>query len=173
MLEVLTMSGWPHPWNPWISDMSLKSLKSPWIIKMILQFWVHCDLKPHIFSKIGAAMRPTSISTLLLYNFFSHVITFFQCGFLFGRHIVIPDHWIAVFPSYFDILENYGKILEISLNYSWILSWEFCGHPVCAMVVIPYMVVVITSWLSEVWNLTEITMGVPSLQTKKASCGGG
>ncbi len=59
------LAGWPHPgknpWNPWISDTSLKtlkcprisiviferSLKSPWILKMILEileFWVWYDL---------------------------------------------------------------------------------------------------------------------------------
>ena len=66
---------------------------------------------------------------ILLCIFFWHVITFFW-GFHFGRHIVIPNHWIEVFPSNFDILENRGKILEISWNYPWILSPEFRGHPV-------------------------------------------
>ncbi len=42
----MTLTGLPHPWNPWISSWSLKSLKSPWILVKILgnpwevlEFW--------------------------------------------------------------------------------------------------------------------------------------
>ena len=106
------------------------SLKSPWILKMILEileFRVQYDLLC-IFSQITAAMWDTSMLHITSVQFFSDmwICTFF-CGFLFGRYIVIPDHQIAMFPSNFYIIENPGKILEISWNYPWILSWKFCG----------------------------------------------
>ncbi len=101
-------AGWPHPGNnpgtPWISGRSFeilekslnfsenfeRSLKSPRIFKIILEFRVWDDL-PDAFLKSAPLCGIDS-----------------EC-----IHAVLM------------LL----KIMERSLNYHWILSWKFFGHP--------------------------------------------
>ncbi len=70
-------------------------------------------------------MLLSTFFSVTIYNFFSNMITFSR-GFLLGRHIVTPEHWISVFLSNFDILENRAQILEISLNFVGGISWSPC-----------------------------------------------
>ncbi len=99
-----TIAGLPHPWkNPWNPWISWRSLKSPWIsVRMledpwkVLEFW-KWSLKSLNSPSVWYITRQ------------------------FFKSAPLCSISAQIFPS-FNVLENHDLMLEISMNYPWILA---------------------------------------------------
>ena len=101
---------WKNPWNPWISSRSLKSLKNPWILLKILEDpWKVLEFWKWSLKSLNFALN--SIHHMLIL-----------------KSTLLCDIFTWLEPSS-RILENPEKILEISLNYTWISPMKFRGNP--------------------------------------------
>ncbi len=100
-----------------------RSLKSPWILKMILEtleFRAQYDL-PHTFFQIGAATQHTSILHSTSLQFFSDMWLYSFVIFFFGGTL----YYLTIESWCFCRILTSLKIMARSLKYPWIIL-EFC-----------------------------------------------
>ena len=116
------LPGWPHPWknpwNPWISDMSLKSVKSPWISIAILK-------DPMLKALCGIPV----CFIALLYSFFlacDYILLWFSFS---GAHCNTWPLNLGVSVEFWHPWKSWKdpwNILELSLNFVVGISWSPC-----------------------------------------------